>query len=872
MKRVLATLMTVLMLLVVMPAGAVQSTEDEVQSNGMRFALALGIMDETYQPSEALTRRQLAECYYNIIVNHAEITGFGDNIFTDVEDVDRSAVALCYNTGIMTGTGNGTFSPDEPVTYIQLIKTMVVFLGYETRAIAEGGYPYGYITVASSLGLYRNPPETIEAYVTANKAAELFRSSIDVPLMKRITYGSEEYEVKYGDTWMNLYRDMVKYRGTVKANHMTDLGGREPLDYDRIIVDGTEFELSQAAIELKNYIGYRVDIYVDTTEEPEKIVYWELLTAEKIVIDGSDVIGYADHTITYYGDTKTNYIRLNDETWVTYNGSFCSSYNESIINPFADNYLDGGITAVDNNGDGIFDFIEIDAYDTYVVSNIVDGKIFNEYRKDTVVDTSVFNEEKMMITNVVGDEMWLSEIMPGDIISVSRDLNGHVKRIVVTVDTLKGKITEMSLDGGMSITIDGVTYDCSNSLALNPQLSDVSVGDTVKVFFNKDGEISDIEAEQYRAYRLGYLTDASAVSAIDTRYEVKLFTSEEEFVIYPVAQKVEVEGVGNVKAAEAVELVGKTDSGRVMRQLIQYNINTDTGELNYIDFCDGKEPCNSLYQYEDYKGLYYRDVTMNFSGKLLLTSETVLFNVPEESNRDDEDSYYLQAPTSSTFASGTSYANSYSSFEAYGNNAMSRRAIAMVLVSSGRAYPITNLQEMFLVDKISSVINEDGDSVLKLVGVCNGQQQELFAEPELLKVAPGGALPSKGDVIRVSSDSKKNIRNVEFIFSEADRTLYGMSNPRNSLSAIKRYAYGKVVYCEEDFITIEVNGEQETHQLGKFKLGCFEKNAEDGANASTVSVGTAKDVYDEYHYPTMGSMVLIHTYYCQGKSIIIYND
>ena len=87
MKRVLATLMTVLMLLVVMPAGAVQSTEDEVQSNGMRFALALGIMDETYQPSEALTRRQLAECYYNIIVNHAEITGFGDNIFTDVEDV-----------------------------------------------------------------------------------------------------------------------------------------------------------------------------------------------------------------------------------------------------------------------------------------------------------------------------------------------------------------------------------------------------------------------------------------------------------------------------------------------------------------------------------------------------------------------------------------------------------------------------------------------------------------------------------------------------------------------------------------------------------------------------------------------------------------
>lgn len=869
MKRSLAAFLTVLMLLAMMPAGAVETTGEEAQSNGMRFALALDIMDETYHASEALTRRQLAECYYNVITNHNGITGFGETIFTDVETDDLSAVTLCYNTGIMTGTGNGTFSPDEPVTYIQLIKTMVVFLGYESKAVAEGGYPYGYISVANSLRLYHDPPETIEAYVTANKVAEMFRLSVDVPLMQRITYGSRDYEVEYGDTWINVYRDLVMYRGTIKANHMTDLGGRAPMDYDRIIVDGTEFELSDSAIELKNYIGYRVDIFVDTTEEPGQIVYGELLAAEKIVVDGNDVIGYENNRITYYGDTKTYYISLNDETYVTYNGSFCSSYNESIINPFADGGLDGSITAVDNNGDGIFDLVDVDAYETHVVSSIVDGKIFSEYRKDAVIDTNGLNEEEMMITNVVGDEMWLNDIAPGDIISVSRDLNGNVKRIVVTIDTLKGTIQEIAMDGSMTINIDGTQYECSNSLALNPQMNQIAVGDTVKVFFNKDGKISDIDGEQYLIYRLGYLTDAGPLSALDTRYEVKIYTAEDNFEVYPLASKVEVEGTGNVEAAEAIALAGKAESGRVLRQIIQYNINTDTGELNYLDFCEDSEPCDSLYRYEDYKGLYYRDSVKSFSGKLLLTSETVLFNVPPESDRDNDESYYL---SSVAFASGTDYASGYNSFEAYGNDKMSRRAVAMVLESSGAAYPILYSTELFLVDKISSVVNADGESVLKLTGVCYGQQQEFFAEPGILQIAPDGGLPSKGDVIRVSSDAKGQVRNAEFIFNEDDRTLYGINNPSDALSASKRYAYGKVIYSDEGYITIEVNGQEETHQLGGFKLGCYKKNVEDGVDAATVSVGTTTDVYDEYHYPTMGSMVLIHTNSCVGKSIIIYND
>lgn len=876
MKKSFLIFLAAFMCLAIFPVGAETSAAEGAQSNGMRFALAMEIMDGTCQATDVLTRRHLAQCYYNILMHNQDISGFDTKVFSDVEDADNAATGLCYRFGIMTGTGGNRFAPNEPVTYMQLIKTMVVFLGYEVRAEAEGGYPYGYIAVGNALGLYKDAALSMDAQVTVEQAAKMFRESADISLMQRTSFGNNEYEIKYGDNWLRLYHDTEQYRGIVKANHMTNLGGGGSMDYDRIMVGDTVFVLSDAAMELKNHIGYKVDIYVDTADEPGTIVYWEFLDAEKVVVDSGDVISAESNRITYFADGSRDHIDIDDRTWVIYNGSFCSSFDETVLNPFKDSYLDGSITALDNNGDGVYDLVEIDAYDTYVVSNIADGKIFNKYRSgsDAVIDTTKIEEEKMMITNVNGDEMWLSDITAGDIISVSRDRSGNIKRIVVTIDTRKGKITEITNDGTMTIALNDTVFECAASLALNPQTDKIAVGDTVEAFFNKDGKISDIEADEFQSRFLGYLVDAGSVSGISTRYEAKIFTTDGTFVIYPVAEKVEVEGKADVmKAADAIALAGKTDGGRVQRQIIQYDINTATGELNYIDYCDGTTPSDSLYRYTEYKGLYYRDVAMNFSGKLLMTSATKLFHVPTDDKRDNEDLYGVTTPNSSTFSNGTGYADKYTTFEAYGNRKMSYRAIALLLEkSAGKTYGFTDATYMFLVDKVTEIIEEDGTRAYKLTGVYNNGAREYLADFDVMKIAPDGGVPRKGDVIRVATDANNRIRNAEFIFRESDRTLYGMSNPSGLLSEIKRYAYGTVVYCEDGYVTIDVDGEKETHQLSAFRLACYTKNADEGTDAATVSTASAADVFDEYHYPGIGSKILIKTYYCQGNSIIIYND
>lgn len=869
MKKGFLAFLAALMLLTSMPVGAEDTTAD-VQSNAMRFAQALGIMDETYAASEALSRRQLAQCYYNIILNGADISGFEEHIFTDVAMEDTAAVTLCYHTGIMTGTGETTFSPDAPVTYMQLVKTMVCFLGYEMKAQAEGGWPYGYIAAASSLGLYKDAPANAGDYVTANKAAKMFRSSADISLMRRSSYGTNDFEIKYGDTWIKLYRALEQYRGTVKANHMTDLGGKKASDYDRVTVDDTEYLLADGAIDLKDYIGYRADIYVNVDTEPGTIVYWELREADKVVIDGNDVIDYSNYKLTYYGDGGRNYLPISNETWVVYNGSFCGTYDEKVMNPFKDSYLDGSITALDNDGDGVYDFVEIDAYDTYVVSAVLEGKIFVKYRTDVMIDTDALREEHMMVTNVVGDEMWLSAIVPGTIISVSRDLSGTVKRIVGTVDTVRGKVAEIEEGEHLKITIGDITYDCANCLALNEQFADLKAGDTVKLFFNKDGKVSDIEADEFKSYLLGYLVDAATADGLSSRYEVKIFTSGGKFEIYSLADRVEVEGVGTKKAAEAVALAGTVEeSGRVRRQLIQYQVNANTNELNYIDYCEGSEPSDSLYRYEDYKGTYYRN--RNFGGKLILPSTAKLFSIPKEDYRDDEESYYLT--DTSAFSTGTNYAGSYLSFEAYGNKKDSRRAIALVLErNSKRGYWVSTYTNLFTVGKITETLDADGERALKVTGVLYGANYTYYAKAEDLKVAPGGGLPKTGDVLRVVVDSKKYIRGAEFIFSENDRTFKGLSNPNDKISSAKRFVYGKVLNNEEGCITIDVDGSEEIFDISSFRMSCYKKNAAEGANADTTKVGTKADIYDEKQYPGMASWVLIHTDALQAKSLVIFNE
>lgn len=144
-----------------------------------------GYDDGTFNSEGTLTRAEAAAIIVRLInlENEAEK---GQTNYYDVPDTHWASgyVNVAEANGIINGQGDDTFAPEEPLTYRQLVKMLVCTLGYESVALANGGwYNGGYIAAAEKMGLIENEPENPDALTTRGEAALLCYRALDIDLM-----------------------------------------------------------------------------------------------------------------------------------------------------------------------------------------------------------------------------------------------------------------------------------------------------------------------------------------------------------------------------------------------------------------------------------------------------------------------------------------------------------------------------------------------------------------------------------------------------------------------------------------------------------------------------------------------------------------
>ena len=263
MKKLICFVISVLLSVQMLPAFAQNTTEEIIiESNDILFARTIGIFDETVEQAMPLTRAQLASVFYNIIMNVSKPSPAVSKYFSDVSYECTPYADFVYQSGIMNGVGGGMFAPDSNVTYAQLVKSVVAFLGYSPMAEAKGGYPYGYIDVAGQLDIIKHYPPSIDTIITANMAASVFKLASSVPLMQRATYGSdsETYKAAASSNYLSTYMGITYVYGIITANYLTDFGSGA-VDYGQIKADDVLLNLTNKTVGLGNYIGYATDLY-----------------------------------------------------------------------------------------------------------------------------------------------------------------------------------------------------------------------------------------------------------------------------------------------------------------------------------------------------------------------------------------------------------------------------------------------------------------------------------------------------------------------------------------------------------------------------------------------------------------------------------
>lgn len=119
----------------------------------------------------------------------------GDCEFTDVPK-DHSAsgfIARASAFGIVNGMGDGTFLPDEYITYQQAMKMIVCALGYGVDAERKGGYPHGYVMTAMNLGLAPGKAAMTEP-ADRGEIMLMLACALDVPIMVAV---EDEHKTVY---------------------------------------------------------------------------------------------------------------------------------------------------------------------------------------------------------------------------------------------------------------------------------------------------------------------------------------------------------------------------------------------------------------------------------------------------------------------------------------------------------------------------------------------------------------------------------------------------------------------------------------------------------------------------------------------------
>lgn len=862
------------------------SASDEKGGSNIDFLRALSIVppEAEIDGESVVTRIELAKMYYRIIMQTEEAEAYIDyTSYTDVSEDVGGVVQLLAGAGLMRGISDTEFGSNQGVTYIQLLKTMVAFLGYGNRADYFGGYPMGYYSVAASLGIIGDAPSDMNMLVTYNGVANMFRNAVDADVLKRIVYDIEEYEIQEGTTYLELYYGIKIAKGIVTSNNITDLDGGMPPRFGRIKLNGVLMMLGEFAAPLMNMVGQSAKIFY--APDSENMIFWFEETTNSVVeIRGKDITRTSDNSIFYEKNNRETSVRISAATKIVYNNTIALSYSDSTLNPFVNHGVSGGLKCVDNNNDGVYDIVFINAYETMTVGAIRDGHAFSKIRTGIDIDFSGFAEDTVAVINALKEPISPNDIAVGDVLNYYKDLDGKITTVIVTIDSGSGVVTEIEsgANGIIGIVMSDRFFELASSAKDCPDIDKIKPGDEVTVFYNIDQEICDIVKSVSADDVIGLLIDYEKAKGLDSKYRVKIMNTAGAFKIFTLADKITINN--EMRNADAFAgMAGLGADGRIIRQVIKYSATDEkltkayfadnskdaaglnTGELFVMDGFDGKTSQG------------FRTELVTFGLKAYVTG-TKVFVIPPEADRDNEKGYAVK--NGAGFFSNASY-----TITGYGTNKYSPLMTAATYESAtAAAGDLSNTSNIMLVGEIVQTINEDEDIVYKVSGYARYNSSNEFVSFEVeeltgLNVGPGNTLVESGDIIKFAVNSSTQITKAELLFDKSENRLHNINNPSEKPYPVsgQRFVYGDVVYSDGKYITIEavdIDGSKtyESYIISRFTSNGATYTCATNNSEGTITKTVEEDIFDRESYGASCSKAFVHIGGSWWTSSVIFND
>ncbi len=545
-KRLLSMLIVVVFCLTsfaVAPVSAAFTdlTEEHYAYDAVNVLSKLGVINGyeengsfNFKPDNNVTRAEFAAMLLRTRgMGNVGSTSLENPPFPDVTTPDVSwaigNIRTARELGIINGYDDGTFKPNNNVSYEEAVTMIVRALGYGEMG-SDGAFWYSkYIMTATSLGFLEGAGGAIATPATRATIASMLYNCLEVNLAENNAITDK--------TILEDDLKLTKNIGYISSNPTISLSKPDAnlrADEVEITVSGvaSTYKVDDAS-KYNDMLGAQIEFYYqnDFNSGLKTLLLATVRNSTTIKIDASLIQSASASGISYFktedAQRETN-VGISPTSVVVYNGNLYGSAADS-TSTFATYYAAvsgnmpevGSVELLDRDGDNVYDVVFVYDYDVYFVSSVTpsDYKITDNDLRKGMSDsdrqiTLNYKADDINFYTADGTATSFSAIKKGSVIFVAESNHvGGAKDVIVCNDTVSGKVTGTSSSKGY--TINGKNYKDS-ALApwkkvitgATPSLTTAPVmGDNAKFYLDMEGNIiwyDKTEAASNQQY--GYVT------------------------------------------------------------------------------------------------------------------------------------------------------------------------------------------------------------------------------------------------------------------------------------------------------------------------------------------------------------------------------
>jgi len=832
-----------------------ESTFTDVTYDNLSMALdlltQLGIIEKSesgvYNPEFPASRGEFAQAVYRLCVEKpeedpvAELMGQSNTAALNITfgDVDKNAdyaeaVSYLAEKGYMNGVSEAEFKPNSYITYIDALTVLVRVLGFKQLAEDAGGYPNGYIKMATKEKLTLSGTLT-EEYLKRDDMAFLLEKAIDAQYLDAESFyadGYTNYTKKEGI--MSLTQDTHKRSGRILATPTTtlDMPGSD-LDYNQVTIDDETYFIGDT--KATSMIGMAVDYWykdVKGTKTLRAVIPQNGTEIIPLSSAKNEILKISKSEILYTESNPDNEESFSlKDTAIIYNGVAADAAIDKIINN--PDEFKGFITLIENPDNTrtvlIEEYldIEIESVD-FATGKITARKVGAETSKPLFYADA--SKNYVLIKDQLGEDITIKKLKAGDFLTVyqsnniadgSTDDKGLV-RIFTSVDFVEGTIDKLDAEG--NLYIDGKKYVFSNRYT-----GSKDVGVQKKFYLNIYGDVIKSEALS-GIPRVGLFFGKSATeTGFDTDIKIKVITTEGRTEIYPLTERVMIDGV---KAASGRDAAAALD-GLAYETPLRYKVNS-AGEISMIDLpntstndADYNDENNKLRKLSDpYGGGFYYHfksalVTTDRPRKLMyycpITATVFAFHTEKDAS--------LQARENGCFTGTLANTGIYTTSNPFKAvySTEGRATAADLVMTDITSSAISGDELLWVFEGLSTKIDANGDIVETIYGTSSvGRVEYILTDEYMSNTDNYNNIKNSlkpGDIIATKNRSG-NVLAIIRLCLRAD----GSSEPRGTLNPrihkeLKEvnidsysdysfaYLYGKVTEKTGDYAMLDTNGD-----------------------------------------------------------------